>query len=254
MQSAELSRAYPDFYHESAHNILLDALTAQGPLGLAVLLGFLALGFYQATRVQDPPAGALGACLAAGLAANQFVVFTTPTAFYFYLTIAMLVALGKEAPVIKRRVNPYGCVLAVALSFCAIRLLVADRQLQQVKTAIDSGKTPAVEYSRVRSLGLTADIWYSRQMAASARRALDPVSALRAWQQALESGFRATRTAEDPHNAWYSLATLHARQNDFVQTERLPAPGHRQLAELVQAPLDAGPDAQRPGPPRSGSG
>ena len=60
----------------------------------------------------------------------------------------------------------------------AIRLLIADRQLQLVKTDIAAGKTPAVEYSRVRSLGLTADIWYSRQMAAAALRALDPVSAL----------------------------------------------------------------------------
>ena len=39
------------------------------------------------------------------------------------------------------------------------------------------------------------------------------------WQQALESGVRATKTAEDPHNAWYHLATLHARQNDFAPTE-----------------------------------
>jgi tetratricopeptide (TPR) repeat protein len=57
-------------------------------------------------------------------------------------------------------------------------------------------------------------------MASAARAALDPVSALRAWQQALEAGYRATKTADDPHNAWYSLATLHARQNDYQQTEQ----------------------------------
>src|SRR5262249_55626229 len=59
-----------------------------------------------------------------------------------------------------------------------------------------------------------------RRMAAAARATPDPASALRAWQQALESGYRATTTAEDTHNAWYSLATLHARQNDYPQTER----------------------------------
>ena len=43
---------------------------------------------------------------------------------------------------------------------------------------------------------------------------------IRGWQQALEAGYRATKTADDPHNAWYSLATLHARQNDYLQTEQ----------------------------------
>ena len=32
-QSVELSRAYPDFYHESPHNIFLDALVSQGVPG-----------------------------------------------------------------------------------------------------------------------------------------------------------------------------------------------------------------------------
>ena len=93
VQSAALSRAYPDFYHESAHNILLDALTAQGPFGLLALIGFIALGMYQAWRIEGALPAILGAGLVAGVVANQFVVFTLPTALYFYLTAAMLVAV-----------------------------------------------------------------------------------------------------------------------------------------------------------------
>src|SRR6476469_3954929 len=96
VQSAALSRAYPEFYNESAHNILLAALTAQGVIGLAALLAAIALGIYQALKNQGTLAGVLGACLVAGLFANQFVVFTTPTALYFCLTLAMLVGLGKQ--------------------------------------------------------------------------------------------------------------------------------------------------------------
>src|SRR5207247_9558800 len=76
VQSPALSRAYPEFYHESAHHILLDALTAQGALGLVALLAFIALAFHQARKIEGMPAGLLGACLVAGVAANQFMVFT----------------------------------------------------------------------------------------------------------------------------------------------------------------------------------
>ena len=91
-----LSQAYPDFYHESAHNILLDALTAQGVIGLLALLGFTGLGLYaaRAARKTEPAlARILTACLIAGSVTHQFTVFTAPTALYFYLTVAMLVSL-----------------------------------------------------------------------------------------------------------------------------------------------------------------
>jgi hypothetical protein len=34
------------------------------------------------------------------------------------------------------------------------------------------------------------------------------------------AGERATRTAEDPFNAWYSLSAVYASQNDVAGTER----------------------------------
>src|SRR5262249_12372339 len=204
VQSAALSRAYPHFYSESAHNILLDALTAQGVIGLAALLAVIALGIYQARRNQDTLGGMLGAGLIAGLVANQFVVFTAATALYFYLTVAMLVALGKGSPSSARLPLAIAVPVSAALAVLAIRLLGADHELMGVQADLNAGKTFTIagRYKRVRDWGLTADIWYSRRMAVAARAASDPVAALRAWQQALESGYRATVTSEDPHNAW----------------------------------------------------
>jgi O-antigen ligase len=226
VQSAALSRAYPGFYHESAHNILLDALIAQGAIGMLALVGFTGLGLYAAWTAQKSApelAGALGACLVAGLVTHQFTVFTTPTALYFYLTVAMLVSLTArrqaEPPVPPRRIS---ILVSVAMVAFAIRLLAADRMLVHVRTELEAGGAieAAKTYQRVRNWGLNADLWYSRQMAAAAVKALEPVTALRAWQQALESGVRATRNSDDPYNAWYSLASLYARQNDFEPTER----------------------------------
>ena len=43
-ESIELARAYPDFYHESPHNIFLDALDSEGVVGLAALAAMVLWG------------------------------------------------------------------------------------------------------------------------------------------------------------------------------------------------------------------
>src|SRR5258708_32139751 len=55
-ESLELARAYPDFYHESPHNMFLDTLTTRGILGLLVLVGVCILavvGAMKALRSAD---------------------------------------------------------------------------------------------------------------------------------------------------------------------------------------------------------
>lgn len=227
VQSAALARQFPDFYQESAHNILLDALTAQGLPGLLALAAFIGLALRAAWRSREAhpvEAGFLGAALIAALVAQQFTVFILPTALYFYLTVAMLVSLDPAAapdPAARRVRLAFALPVSAALFAFAVRLLVADRTMLEVRAGLAAlhPRQAAEAYQRARRWGLHDDLWYSRQAAAAAARALDPVTALIAWQQALESGFRATRTAEDPHNAWYQMAGLYARQNDFPRTE-----------------------------------
>ncbi len=218
-QSAALARAYPDFYYESAHNIFLDALTAQGVLGLAALAAFMGLGFHAAWlgRKNYPVmAGVLGAALMAGLVANQFAVFTAPTALYFYLVVAMLVSLTGPGLERARTTVRFELVpISIALTVFAVRLLVADAWLAKTRADLDAGRPQdaALSYKRARDFGLAADIWYSRRVMAAA-------TDLAGWQQALESGVRATRTADDPHNAWYHLASVYARQDKIADAER----------------------------------
>ena len=64
------------------------------------------------------------------------------------------------------------------------------------------------------------DLWYSRALAAAGSQTRDPLLAARARQEALAAGLRATRTGENPQNAWYHVATLRAAVNDFAGTER----------------------------------
>src|SRR5205085_296548 len=79
-ESTELARAYPDFYHESPHNIFLDALTRSGVAGLFLLLGFCGLAIWKAKWRVRPE---LAAAFVASLVCQQFVVFVVPTGFYF---------------------------------------------------------------------------------------------------------------------------------------------------------------------------
>src|SRR3954452_17861179 len=72
-ESKELARAYPDFAHESPHNIFLDALVSQGVPGLLCLAAVCVLGFL----TYDPW---IAAALGGAIVAQQFTVFTIPTA------------------------------------------------------------------------------------------------------------------------------------------------------------------------------
>ena len=102
-QSEQLARAYPDFYHESPHNIFLDALTAEGVPGLLLLLAVASAGIAGGLRA-GPRNSLLGVAslpaLVASLVAHQFVVFIAPTAFYFYLGAGMLAGAGASKSII----------------------------------------------------------------------------------------------------------------------------------------------------------
>ena len=210
-QSAELARAYPDFAHESPHNIFLDALVAQGLPGLLVLVALCAVGFRAAWRVRDhhpTVAPALAGALAAGLIAQQFTAFTIPTAVIFFTTIALAAGLDAPPP---ERIHPFALApIALLWVYFALRFGLADRALQLTKNSLAAGDTRAAaeHYQSARMPGASSDLWYSRALT----RAGDLPNAIAA-------GVRATETAEDPFNAWYSLSALYAAQNDVPRAE-----------------------------------
>jgi O-antigen ligase len=229
-ESAELARAYPDFYHESPHNMFLDALTSRGAVGLLLLMGFCVLGMGAAMRRSRPE---LAAALAASLVCQQFAVFVVATALYFYLLVAMLVAepdnsLPERKNVPLRKISgwlfPVGVAASLFFASFAIRLLAADRVLAVAYHRIESGDASgaAKEYQRVLRWelpGSGADLNYSRAMAELAARTPVLATRVQATQQATEAAIRATRTAEDRYNAWYNLARLLAGQNNLAGVE-----------------------------------
>jgi O-antigen ligase len=242
-QSLQLAQAYPDFYHESPHNELLDEFVGQGTFGVAVFAGLVLLGMYAAHRSPSPPAAPLGAGLIAALVAHQFIVFVAATALYFFVVVAMLVAsnrdisaplqsrLGAALPSRDRKGAglpwhiPIEVTLAAALAFTAIRMLVSDHAFASALRFTTSGQVrgAAGEYRRAVAWqlpGHSADLAYSRTMASLAAALPSGDTRTAALSEAIESGRRAVNTSDDSHNAWYHLATLLAQEDDAAGVER----------------------------------
>jgi len=228
-ESRQLAAAYPDFAHESPHNLSLDALVAQGLPGLATLGAICAAGFAAAWRLRATrraAAASMASALGAGIVSQQFVVFTIPTAVFLCVIVALAVGLSCRAVEAQRRRLSRILALAVAaaLVYLGVRFSVADCALALAQRDINSGNAPLaashyMQYERWRFPGTAADLWYSRALLALAHRTKSPLTAVRATVEAGRAALRATRTAEYPANAWYNLAAFYASQNDAAGAE-----------------------------------
>ena len=234
-ESIELARAYPDFYHESPHNVLLDMLTTRGVLGLLPFLALCGVAFLGGFRSRVPYAVPLIAGLAAMLVCHQFTVFVAGTALYFYLVLAMLVVAEHDGLATLTEPRPFerggwcfaalGIVVSLVLAAFAVRLLIADHALAVTQQRLEAGDatSAARAYRRVlrwQPAGSSADLYYSRATAQLASAAPNLLVRMQASQQSVEAGVRATRTSEERQNAWYNLAMLLAKQNDPAGVER----------------------------------
>jgi len=249
-QSVELARAYPDFYHESPHNMFLDALTAQGAPGLLTLALFPVLGIAAALRAR---ANWLAGGLLAVLVAQQFACFVLPNALLFGIFVAILTAL---APVSDAKPARFGVpravfwAAAIPMLWLAARLFASDVFLERFKASCDGRDVAAASrnYARSRAWapgGSSSDLYYSRRMFALAADASNTLDKLAALQQAITGAMWATRTSEDRQNAWYNAAVLSGRGNDAAAAERslrsaiAAAPNwfkpHWTLARILQA-------------------
>jgi O-antigen ligase len=220
-QSVELSRAYPDFYHESPHNIFLDALVSEGIPGLAILTGFTAVAYFAARRAfaqGQKAAPYLASALVAGLTAGLFVCFTLSGALYFYATVAMLVGLAvrttTKLPELRWRVPALVLSpIAVAMFlYFAVRLTTSDFLLERAKRDLDAGhiEDSVTAYARSKRFhvpGSSDDLYFSRALLAASP------------QQAFVIAQQATETSEERQNAWYNLAEFFAAQNNGPAVE-----------------------------------
>ena len=230
-ESAALARMYPDFFHESPHNFFLDAGLSQGLVGETILCGLLALGVASYRKATHPVARPLMSALIALLAAHCFMVLIVPTALLFYSLVALLVALVQPkieavatSPMASRFLLPVRVVAGLFFLIYVVRFTVCEYQLGVMRTQLEQSHPAAaiLAYGTAQRWAPgtnTPDLYVSRKMAEIAVQSVNPQERAMAWQEAIRAGVRATTTAEDRQNAWYSLAVLAAPQNNTAAVE-----------------------------------
>ncbi len=227
-ESLAVARAYPDFLHESPHNIFLDALIAQGAPGLAILAALCALGLYLSFAARDSISPLLGAALGALIAAQFFTSFVMPTALFFYILLALIAAptITSSAGTRPSRIlRAIACAGAMLFAVVGLRLLLWDQSVEAASHSIEAGNLQRATRQYRRALdwampGWSADLYYSRRLAAYTGATTDPRRKLQAWRESLASGARAALTSDEKQNAYYNLAALLSVENNASNVER----------------------------------
>jgi O-antigen ligase len=222
-ESLPLAQSYPNFAHESPHNIFLDALVAQGVPGLFLLAALCAVVLLTAYRKKQ---AAFAAALAAGIVSQQFTAFTLPTALVFWVTLGLVVALDTPSTEPRRRnAAVAGAVLAaLALLYLAGRYTAADHELALAKRYLDQGDVAHAaaayqSFEKGRLPGMSSALWYSRALLALASQSPKRETRVAAVQEARTAAIQATQTADDTFNAWYNLAVFCGSLNDAACVE-----------------------------------
>lgn len=225
-ESIELARAFPDFLHESPHNIFLDALVSQGIPGILLLAALCSWGLWLGSS-DSYMKGALIAMIVAQL----FIAFVVPTAVFFNLILALLVR-----PEPTRRIP----LVWVAASCCAlvftayaIRLLVTDRALSVTNAALDrrdlqSAVTAHQQVLKWEPAGSSAELFYSRRLIDIAGKSPDIRIKAQAAREGAASALNATWMSEETANAWFNLA-------GFLSLTNSPADVERSLREAIRS-------------------
>jgi hypothetical protein len=242
-----MSRAYPDFYHETPHNALIDAADAQGFPGLLILLALFALGFAVANR-------GLRAAIAGIFVASLFASFTLVEGMYFWIFVAIAIAAETPLPVATKPLPTLvllPAVLAgVAFLFISLLLAVPDAADLRVSSAVSGNDfaagTAAFRTSLSWSFGLPGyELYLSREMALLARSLGGTPDAAQAWSLAATAAHVAEQRGEERFSAAFQASVLALASSDLPHAEQEAraaialAPNwykpHLLLAQLLQA-------------------
>jgi O-antigen ligase len=249
VQSAELSRAYPDFYNETPHNAFIDAACTQGIPGLLILAGVFVLGgFAGGNRFE--------AALLAILVTSMFASLTLVSSLYLWsiagLAVALMPAVSRQessAPAAKWLLRVPAAAVACVFFFFAVSLAAQDAAWADLRSAVDrkdfSDAREAYTHATSVSAGMPGyELWASREMASLGRSLGDTQDGAVCWKTAAEASAVAETRSEERFMAAYQSSVLAIAAGNLQGAERNAreaiqlAPnwykGHLLLSQILQ--------------------
>ena len=230
IESAELSRAYPDFYNETPHNAFIDAACAQGIPGCLILTGVFLLGCF-VCRMGAVPRNAVQAGLAAALlgifVCSMFASLTLVTSLYLWSIAGLAVALGlpdthSKSPVPLEFPRLSLVPVAGVFVFVAVSLAAQDAAWADIGFAVGRKDFAAAvdAYSRATSFsaGMPGyELWASREMASLGRSLGNTPDGASCWTKAVEASALAGTRSEERFNAAYQSSVLAVATGNLTQ-------------------------------------
>lgn len=221
-QSEDLSRLFPDYHHESPHNLALDALTSMGVPGLLLLAAWGALIWRSMKSTRDPDfAQPLGAALLASAIASLFSAASLGPILLSLLVLAILIGISAPntpEPKIPRAAAFPAVIAAIGFLIFGVRLGAYEFRLQQFSRHPDEGSYQLVLAASLP--GAADDLYASRMLQLQCQQRRELGSYIHCIQQTLQAAARALHTDDDIATAWYSLAMLSAAQRNIVGTRQ----------------------------------
>lgn len=234
VQSAELSRAYPDYYNETPHNAFIDAASAQGIPGLLILAGVFALGGFVGRSGflgRDPVAAGLEAALLAILVSSMFASLTLVASLYLWSIAGLAVALVPAESRRESSIRPTewllrvpAVVIACVFFFFAVSLAAQDAAWAELRSAVErkdfSDAHEAYSRATLFSAGIPGyELWASREMASLGRSLGDTRDGAACWKEAAEASAVAETRSEERFMAAYQSSVLAIAAGNLQQAE-----------------------------------
>ncbi len=240
VQSADLSRQYPDFYNETPHNALLDAACAQGIPGALILIGVFALPWLRRENrafSADPITSGLNAAMLGIFVSSMFASLTLVTSLYLWTVAGLSVAWNVGSAKAKDRVATSALmgrvvrvatiVLGAVILAGGVMLGLEDAAWARLGAAVEARNFPAAReaYNRAISVGFRMpgyELWGSRELSLLGKTLGDSgnqVESASAWKMAGASAAIAEADGEERSSAAYQASVLAVASSDVTRAE-----------------------------------
>jgi O-antigen ligase len=232
VQSAELSRRFPEFFNETPHNALIDAACAQGIPGAVILIWLFAIAWragWRANFRENPIRIGVNAALLGILVSSMFASLTLVTSLYLWMAAGLAVAL-RPAPTSAAasrewRVPRFALAIpALALLIPALLLTRQDALWADLERAVEANNFAAARntYSSATTaaFGLPGyELWASREWATLGRDIANSPDAATAWKLAADAAARAENDGEERFSAAYQASVLQLALGNLAGAE-----------------------------------